>query len=147
MTRSKPLRVAFDSCCLSGIINGEGEYAPLITYLDAIESGNVICVLPTMILAEVFKGKDRPNYARVRELLDSDKVEWVDLSTMAARKAAQLREVHTLKGEDAVILACSLVGRADIIFSNDKRFPYGNLENMRVLKPESYGQPHLFQRE
>lgn len=144
MAKNKPLRIAFDSCCLIGLINGEEEFKPLLSYLEAIDKGEVVCVLPAMVLAEVLPDHDSASSARIRDLLESDKVEWVDITPAAARKAASLRIVYGLKGEDACIIAGALVGKCDILFSTDGGFPYGRIEELEISKPKPFGEPNLF---
>lgn len=133
-------RVLLDASCLIGVIQGDQFYAPLRTLLAAIDRGEITLVESTAILAEVLpshpgSGGDEKRQD-ILQLLDSPDVHYVDVSTVVARKAAQLRVTYGLKTWDAVHLASGICAKVDVVFVRDSKFPTGQtVEGVYVSEP------------
>lgn len=132
-------RVLFDASCLIGVIKGEPAMQPLQSLLRAIEAGSVTVVESTAILAEVLpthQTGDPQRRQAILELLESSAVDLVDVSTVIARRAADLRMAHGLKTWDAIHLATGLVAQVDVVFVRDSRFPTGQtIDGVYVSEP------------
>ena len=134
-------RVLLDASALIGVIKGEPDFAPLKTLLDAVDRGEVTLVESTAMLAEVQPEHPRDSglhaLARdtVRTMLESAATELVDVNTVVARKAGELRVKHGMTSWDAVHLATAILARVDVLVVRDHKFPEGDYEGVYVTGP------------
>ena len=89
-----------DASSLLGVVQGEEEFACLKSLLAAVDRGEIKLVESTAILAEVLPhhARDTETHKRAREgvraLLESPETQLVDVTTVVARKAGELRAEH-----------------------------------------------------
>jgi len=140
-------RALLDASCLIGIIAGDPNYAPLQTLLAAVDRGEVTLVESTAVLAEVLPIHAHGDPAKrqlILELLESPQTQLIDVSTVVARRAADLRVQHGLKTWDAVHLATGVVGEVDVVFVRDSSFPTGQtVESVYVSEPYDIDEDKL----
>lgn len=140
-------RALLDASCLIGIIAGDPYYAPLQNLLAAVDRGEVTLVESTAILAEVLPSHEHGDPAKrqlILGLLESPQTHLIDVSTVVARRAAELRVQHSLKTWDAVHLATGLVGEVDVVFVRDSSFPTGqNIDTVYVSEPYDFDEDKL----
>lgn len=134
-------RALLDASSLLGVVLGDAEFACLTTLLDAVDRGEVTLVESTAILAEVLPrhSRDTAAHARARRLiqalLESQTTELVDVSTVVARKAGQLKADLGLTTWDAVHLATAILAKVDVLIVRDHKFPKGDYEGVFVTGP------------
>lgn len=119
-------RALLDASCLIGIIAGDPAFAPLRSLLRAVDADRVTLVESTAILAEVLPIHPHGDPAKrdiIRDLLESRRTELVDVTTVVARRAADLRIEHGLKTWGAIHLATGIVSSVDVAFVRGSRFP------------------------
>lgn len=130
-----------DASSLIGVIKGEQEFECLKTLLAAVDRGEVTLVESTAILAEV-----QPEHARdtelhalareaVRALLESPATQLVDVNTVVARKAGELRVTQGMSTWDAVHLATAILAGVDVVIVRDDKFPMGTYQGVHVSRP------------
>lgn len=144
-----PVRSALlDASALIGVIQGEEAFAPLKSLLAAVDRGEVTLFESTAILAEVLPSHPRDVDPSVREtvraLLEAPETRLVDVSTVVAKKAADLRVVHGLQTWDAVHLATAILARVDVLVVRDHKFPEGDYEGVYVTGPFDLDADKLF---
>lgn len=149
MGRPDKIRTALlDASALIGVIKGEPEFACLKSLLAAADRGEITLVESTAILAEVQPEHktDPSQYARntVRELLESPATQLIDVSTVCARKAGELRVKHGLKTWEAVHLATAILGCVDVLIVRDHKFPEGEYEGVYITGPFDIDDDKLF---
>lgn len=133
--------VLLDASALLGLVVDDPDFRCLRSLLAAIERGEVRLVESTAILAEVLvrHQKDTARHAlarrSLRALLESPETHLVDLSTVVARKAGELKVKHGLKTWDAVHLATALLENVDVLIVRDHKFPKGHYEGVYVTGP------------
>jgi len=126
---------------LLGVIVDDPEFRCLGSLLAAVERGEVRLVESTAILAEVLvkHRTDTPRHAHARQtlraLLESQETQLVDVSTLVARKAGELKVTLGLKTWDAVHLATAILAGVDILVVRDHKFPVGYYEGVFVTGP------------
>jgi len=134
-------RALLDASSLLGVVQGEAEFECLKSLLAAVDRGEVQLVESTAILTEVLPrhARDTPAHTRAREgirtLLESQDTQLVDVSTVVARKAGDLRAKHGLKTWDAIHLATAILAGVDVLILRDSQFPLGNYEGVYVSRP------------
>jgi predicted nucleic acid-binding protein len=132
-------RALLDASCLIGIIAGDPAFAPLRSLLRAIDAGRVTLVESTAILTEVLPmhpDGDATRRETIRNLLESPRTELIDVTTVVANRAADLRVVHNLKTWDAIHLATGIVSAVDVVFVRDSKFPTGQtIDGVYVSEP------------
>ena len=134
-------RALLDASALIGVIKGEADFECLRTLLAAVDRGEVTLVESTAILAEVQPEHSMDNRAHtrareaVRALLESPATELVDVNTVVARKAGDLRVKHGMATWDAVHLATALLAKVDVLIVRDGKFPTGDYEGVHVTLP------------
>lgn len=80
----------------------------------------------------------------IRELLESPRTELVDVTTVVARRAAELRVEHGLKTWDAIHLATGIVSSVDVVFVRDSKFPTGQtIDEVYVSEPYDIDEDKL----
>lgn len=140
--------VLLDASALIGVIKGEPEFESLKSLMAAIERGDITLVESTAILAEVqpeHLTDVKPDARRIiRELLESPTTQLIDVSTVVARKAGDLRVQHGLKTWDAVHLATAIIGNVDVLVVRDHKFPEGEYEGTYVTGPFDIDDDKLF---
>lgn len=130
-----------DASSLLGVVQGEAEFECLKSLLAAVDRGEVKLIESTAILTEVLPrhAGDTEAHARAREgirtLLESPETHLIDVSTVVARKAGDLRAKHSLKTWDAIHLATAIVAGVDVLIVRDGKFPMGNYEGVYVSRP------------
>ena len=131
-----------DASSLVGVVQGEAEFACLKSLLAAVDRGAVRLVESAAILTEVLPrhARDTESHKRAREavraLLESPDTELVDVSTVVARKAGDLRAKHAgLKTWDAIHLATAILAGVDVLIVRDSKFPAGDYEGVWVSRP------------
>lgn len=135
------MRALLDASALIGVIKGEEDFECLRTLLLAVDRGEVTLVESTAILAEVQPEHTADNGAHtrareaVRALLESPATELVDVTTVVARKAGDLRVKLGMTTWDAVHLATATVAKVDVLIVRDGKFPTGDFEGVHVTTP------------
>jgi predicted nucleic acid-binding protein len=130
-----------DASALIGVIKGEEAFAPLKSLLAAVDRGEVTLVESTAMLAEVqpTHAADTGAHALAREavraLLESPDTQLVDVNTVVARKAGELRVKHGMTTWDAVHLATAVLAKVDVLVVRDGKFPMGRYEGIWVTGP------------
>lgn len=130
-----------DASSLIGVIKGEQEFECLKTLLAAVDRGEVTLVESTAILAEV-----QPEHTRdtelhalareaVRALLESPATQLVDVNTVVARKAGELRVKQGMSTWDAVHLATAILAGVDVLIVRDGKFPTGTYQGVYISRP------------
>lgn len=139
-----------DASSLLGVVQGEEEFACLKSLLSAVDRGAVRLVESTAILAEVLPhhARDTETHERAREgvraLLESPDTQLVDVTTVVARKAGDLRAEFGLKTWDSVHLATAVLARVDVLIVRDHKFPFGDYEGVHIARPFDIDEDKLF---
>jgi predicted nucleic acid-binding protein len=140
-----------DASSLLGVVQGEEEFACLKSLLAAVDRGAIRLVESTAILTEVLPrhAQDTEVHKRAREgvraLLESPDTQLVDVNTVVARKAGELRTKHAgLKTWDAIHLATAILARVDVLIVRDSKFPMGDYEGVYVSRPFDIDEDKLF---
>ncbi|HVX69974.1 MAG TPA: PIN domain-containing protein [Mycobacteriales bacterium] len=140
-----------DASSLIGVVQGEEEFACLKSLLAAVDRGTIKLVESTSILTEVLPhhARDSETHRRAREgvlaLLESPDTQLVDVNTIVARKAGELRAKHPgLKTWDAIHLATAILARVDVLIVRDSKFPEGDYEGVYVSRPFDIDEDKLF---
>lgn len=139
-----------DASSLLGVVQGEEEFACLRSLLAAIDRGEVRLVESTAILTEVLPrhANDTEVHTRAREgiraLLEAQDTQLVDVSTVVARKAGDLRAEYGLKTWDAIHLATAILAGVDVLIVRDHKFPFGDCEGVHVSRPFDIDEDKLF---
>jgi predicted nucleic acid-binding protein len=141
---ARPERISsalLDASSLLGLITDDPDFRCLRSMLEAVDRGEIVLVESSAILAEVLRhhGRDTEAHARAREtmrdLLEAPETRLVDVSTVVARKAAELRVDLGLRTWDAVHLATAIIAKVDVLVVRDGRFPMGDYEGVWVTGP------------
>lgn len=139
-----------DASSLLGVVQGEEEFACLKSLLAAVDRGAIKLVESTSILAEVLPhhSRDTETHKRAREgvraLLESPDTQLVDVTSVIARKAGDLRAEFGLKTWDAIHLATAVLARVDVLIVRDHRFPFGDYEGVHISRPFDVDEDKLF---
>lgn len=139
-----------DASSLLGVVQGEEEFACLKSLLAAVDRGAIKLVESTSILAEVLPhhSRDTETHKRAREgvraLLESPDTQLVDVTSVIARKAGDLRAEFGLKTWDAIHLATAVLARVDVVIVRDHRFPFGDYEGVHISRPFDVDEDKLF---
>jgi len=140
-----------DASSLLGVVQGEEEFACLKSLLAAVDQGALKLVESTAILTEVLPhhAQDTDAHKRAREgvraLLESPDTQLVDVNTVVARKAGDLRAKHAgLKSWDAIHLATAILAGVDVLIVRDSKFPMGDYEGVYVSRPFDIDEDKLF---
>jgi predicted nucleic acid-binding protein len=119
--------VALDTAPVISFIAEETPYIELVRpVFQAIARGDVQAVTSMITLAEVLvhplREKDSDLAARYKEiLLHSENLTVLALSEEVALKTAEMRATYGLRMPDAIQVATALVGKAQVLITNDKR--------------------------
>lgn len=130
-----------DASSLLGVVQGEENFECLRSLLAAVDRGEVRLVESTAILTEILPRHARDTEAHtrardgIRTLLESPDTQLVDVSTVVARKAGDLRAEHGLKTWDAIHLATAVLARVDVLIVRDSQFPFGDYEGVHISPP------------
>lgn len=139
-----------DASSLLGVVQGEEEFACLKSLLAAVDRGAIKLVESTAILTEVLPQhtRDTEIHKRAREgvraLLESPDTQLVDVNTVVARKAGDLRTEFGLKTWDAIHLATAVLTRVDVLIVRDHKFPFGDYEGVHISRPFNIDEDKLF---
>lgn len=149
---AKPERietVLLDASCLLGLVVDDPDFRCLRPLLEAVDQGTIQLVESTAILAEVLHKHERDTGAHalarstMRDLLESADTRLVDVSSVIARKAGDLRVALGLKTWDAVHLATAIVAQVDVLVVRDSKFPQGDHEGVWVTPPFDLNEDNL----
>jgi hypothetical protein len=140
---SSPRRkVAIDACCFLLTITGQPGAQECARLLDAVWDDRLDLVESPAILVEVLPRHDSDDGSGKRQLvlaqLESSHVQFIDLSTTIARKAAEISVGYPkVKNLDAIHLATAIIGEADLfVTTNSTQFPMGEcLDGVLVVTP------------
>lgn len=151
MERPDQIRSALlDASSLLGVVQGEPEFLCLKSLLAAVDRGAIKLVESTAILAEVLPHRvsDKDPHKRAREtiraLLESPDTQLVDVTTVVARKAGDLRSGFGLKTWDAIHLATAVLAGVDVLVVRDHKFPFGHYEGVHITRPFDIDADKLF---
>ncbi|WP_404387842.1 type II toxin-antitoxin system VapC family toxin [Humibacillus xanthopallidus] len=139
-----------DASSLLGVVQGEEEFACLKSLLAAVDRGAIKLVESTAILTEVLPHHTRDTEAHrraregVRALLESPDTQLVDVNTVVARKAGDLRAEFGLQTWDAIHLATAVVARVNILIVRDHKFPFGDYDGVHISRPFDIDEDKLF---
>lgn len=139
-----------DASSLLGVVQGEEEFACLKSLLAAVDRGAIKLIESTAILTEVLPrhARDTDSHRRAREgvraLLESPETQLVDVNTVVARRAGELRAEFGLKTWDAIHLSTAVLERADVLIVRDRRFPFGDYEGVHISPPFDIDEDKLF---
>jgi predicted nucleic acid-binding protein len=139
-----------DASSLLGVVQGEEEFACLKPLLAAVDRGAIKLIESTAILTEVLphhaRDTDAHSSARegVRALLESPETQLVDVNTVVARRAGDLRAEFGLKTWDAIHLATAVLARVDVLIVRDSQFPFGDYEGVHISRPFDIDEDKLF---
>lgn len=139
-----------DASSLLGVVQGEEEFACLKSLLTAVDRGSIKLVESTAVLAEVLPSHARDTEAHkrareaVRALLESPDTQLVDVSTVIARMAGDLRAKFALKTWDSIHLATAVLARVDVLIVRDHKFPFGDFEGVHISRPFDIDGDKLF---
>ncbi|PZS03116.1 MAG: hypothetical protein DLM56_10130 [Pseudonocardiales bacterium] len=140
-------RALLDASCLVGIIAGDPAFAPLRSLLCAVDADRITLVESTAILAEVLPLHPHGDPAKrqiIRELLESPRTELVDVTTLVARRAGDLRVDYGLGTWDAIHLATGIVSGVDVVFVRDSKFPTDRtIDGVYVSEPYDIDEDKL----
>lgn len=144
MASPESLTMALDACCFLLTITGEEPGASdCAQLLDAAWDDAIQLVESPAILVEVPPRHRNDGGRGKRELvlaqLDSSKVNYIDLTTIVARKAADITVSYPqIRNLDAIHLATAVVGGAQyFVTANTRDFPVGQLvDGVRIVTPE-----------
>jgi predicted nucleic acid-binding protein len=101
--------------------------------LQGISAGSVELLASTALLAEFL-----PNLLKTQATL-------LDVTPSVADLACELRELYGMSTWDAVHLATSITGKADVLFVRDNKFPVDQLvQGVWVSAPFDIEGEHLF---
>lgn len=151
MARPEKIESALlDASALLGVVQGEEEFACLKSLLAAVDRGAIKLVESTAILAEVLPrhARDTETHKRAREgvrtLLESPDTQLVDVTTVVARKAGDLRARFGLKTWDSIHLATAALAHVDVLIVRDNKFPFGDYEGVHICRPFDIDEDKLF---
>lgn len=139
-----------DASSLLGVVQGEEEFACLKPLLAAVDRGAIKLVESTAILAEVLPhhARDTDTHKRAREgvraLLQSPDTQLVDVTTVVARKAGDLRAQFGLKTWDSIHLATAVLAHVNVLIVRDHKFPFGDYEGVHISRPFDVDEDKLF---
>lgn len=146
MARNRqPVRALVDACCLLVYITGQAEDVESARQLlDRIEEGDVQVIASPTILTEVLPTHktDRGDAKRplIRGLLESEAVEYVDLTSAIGRRAGDYMTSYSLDSMDAIHLATAVHAEVDALVTlNIADFPVGEtVDGVPVLTPDGF---------
>lgn len=147
MAKTKPVRVLVDACCFLVYVTGQVKDVPAARQLlEHIQDGEIQLVESPAILTEVPPKHEGDNASRggkrlmILGLLESEAVEYVDLTTAVARKAGDYMVSYGLDSMDAIHLATAVLGKVDVLVTlNTLDFPMDHsVEGVLVLSPEDF---------
>lgn len=140
-------RACLDASCLIGIVQGEEAFRPLRSLLQGISAGSVELLASTALLAEFLPNHPRSNKLLAHDLRNLLKTQatLLDVTPSVADLACELRELYGMSTWDAVHLATSITGKADVLFVRDNKFPVDQLvQGVWVSAPFDIEGEHLF---
>jgi len=147
VAKTKPTRILVDACCFLVYVTGQvQDVRAARQLLEHIQDGEIQLVESPAILAEVPPKHESDNASGggkrllIRGLLESEGVEYVDLTTAVARKAGDYMVSYGLNSMDAIHLATAVLGNVDALVTlNTQDFPMGqSVEGVLVLSPEDF---------
>ena len=119
------LNISLDTNIFIDVKNKDDSLEYSSKILDRIDSGELKCILSTVVIAEMCAG-----YHMTGELLGKDDIldhvvtsrsyEIVPVSTSIADDAGRIRAAAGLKLPDAIVVASAVSRGADLLISNDE---------------------------
>lgn len=146
-TSKPPVRALLDACCLLVYITGQLDNRRTAReLLERIEDGEVQLVESPTILTEVppkhesDTGGSTGKRQLIRGLLESDRVDYVDVTTAVARRAGDYMVSYALESMDAIHLATGVHAAVDAVVTlNTQDFPMGEtVDGVPVLTPDDF---------
>ena len=131
--------IGLDTNIFMNVLREESGTESSAILLEQIESGNVIGVASTLVLAEIatlfYREGDFEGGKRAIELLeDFPNLMRVDLTSDVVDSCAKLKVKYKLSLADAIILNAALVLSADVFVTKDTDFD--SVDVIPVKKPE-----------
>jgi predicted nucleic acid-binding protein len=143
-----------DSCVLSRYCKRDEGWQRVQQIMDAADQGQIELYVSMFSYVECLSQTPTPNpdigtEARVRERLDSERMNKVEFSRAVALHARELHLTHQYKLGDAIHIASALEAEVDVLFTFDKDdFPIGErVGGVWVDLPYLAGDPSLFDPE
>jgi predicted nucleic acid-binding protein len=131
-------RWAIDSSVVLGALkNGKSDCADLLQLIE--DDSSIVVISSTLLVAECARVND-DNQPKLDQLLDSERIEWVQLTyAVAASARALTAKFDGLRGADAVFIASAVAVKCEALFADDKGFPYGEtLDGVKICRPHEY---------
>jgi predicted nucleic acid-binding protein len=118
------LSAALDTNIFIEVKNKEASHEFSRRILDWIDSGELRCVLSTVVIAEMCSGYHSAGELGEKDdflahVVSSQNYDIVDLSTGLADEAGRIRAATGLRLPDAIVAASALSKSADCLISND----------------------------
>lgn len=138
-----------DASSLLGVVVDDPDFRCLRTLLEAIDRGQIQLVESTAILAEVLHKHERDSEkhalarSTMRDLLEGPDTRLIDVSSVIARKAGELRVTLGMTTWDAMHLATAIVAQVDVLIVRDGKFPKGDYEGVWVTEPFDLNDDNL----
>jgi predicted nucleic acid-binding protein len=118
------LNISVDTNLFIEVKNKETHYQSSKQILDMIDSGELTCVLSTVVIAEMCVGyhlmgelKEKDDF--IAHVTASQNYSVIDLSARLADQAARVKSATSLKLPDAIIVATAVGQRAECLISDD----------------------------
>jgi predicted nucleic acid-binding protein len=145
-----PSLIYLDSNTIISVIKAEAGHEPVAEILRLADAGRLTIAISMVSFVEV-RGTSRsepysPEKDRQAiEALSGPHVLTVELHRHVALLARKLGMERGLKTYDAIHLASAIEAEADVLMTNDTKFPVGTfVQGVWVDKPYAPGDPLLF---
>lgn len=131
--------IGLDTNIFMNVLRDESGTASSVGILEEIESGNLLGIASTLVLAEIatlfYREGDFEGGKRAIELVeDMPNLMLVDLTSDVVDSCARLKVRYKLSLADAIILNAALVLSADIFVTRDTDFD--GVDVIPVKRPE-----------
>lgn len=126
-------------------LSGEGPYAAdLAEWLAAADRGELQIVTSVLMPVEVLGGRHdartQESAERAELAMRRSSVQQVNVTRVIVADARRLRVDHGLKTVDAIHVATSAFGRADVLLTNDDRVQgLGTFKGVPIRRPDWQG--------
>ena len=128
--------VGLDTAPLIYFIEENPTYIETVRlFFEAMDRGSFLVVTSTVTLLEVLVHPLRSNNkelaAEYRDILLNSKLMTLEVSSVIAEQAAQLRATHNIRTPDAIQISAALQAGATHFFTNDIRLP--DIPSIQIL--------------
>ena len=143
----KLTKVGMDSSVLIYHLEGLAPYADLTeTLFAAVLDGSLKAILSTISITELLVrpfAKDQPDriMAFERFLFSLPNTDLVPPSYSISKEAARLRAKYRIRTPDAILLATSLIEKAEAFLTNDARLGMIKDEGLNILVLDDFIDP------